>query len=258
MNDFISEKTDDMVDKIKDTNDTMNRNIQTQTNRKSKGIVGRSSNKDIKLRQKICKDIIRKSPVITKTQFIRKYKAECEKAKIRIPTQQTILSDARFCKIVFNKKGDSKTSPIVSNFNRIGYDIGYYLSQIRVLCSSYDIIVFNANKDKISNINRSLPQKKFFSRIEPLSDIDNGASNNPKKINDTALTEIMIIFSQKGLEKYIENIFEQEFNHKKSYLYTETLSYCFKIVFEFQDLNLMMSKIYEILEYTQPSYFQES
>jgi len=257
MNDIINNITDDMLNKINDTNDTKNKNIQTKTKRKSKGIIGRSSNKDIKQRRKICKDIIQKSPVITKTKFIRKYKAECEKAKIQIPTQQTILNDARICKIVFNKKGDSKTSPIYSAFNRIGYDIGYYFSQIRVLCGSYDIIVFDTKKDKIDNIEKTLPLKKFLSRINPLDVIESDNYNDTRQINDTALTKIIIIFSKKGLENYIETVFEEEFRIKKSYLYTATSSYCFKVIFEFQDLKLMLKKIYEMLEFTQPSFFSE-
>ena len=51
MNDFINELTEDS------TNDTMNKNIQSQTQKKSKGITGRSSNKDILQRKKSVKKL---------------------------------------------------------------------------------------------------------------------------------------------------------------------------------------------------------
>lgn len=251
MNDFINELTEDS------TNDTMNKNIQSQTKKKSKGITGRSSNKDILQRKKICKEIIRKSPGITKLQFIKLYRKECTKAKIKIPAQPTILKDARSCKIAFDRKGNSMTSPIFSSFNRIGYDIGYYLSQIRVLCPSYDITVFDIREDNITNITRTLPLKKFLSRIDSIYTTNTNDSNNYQKINNTSLTTILLIFNEKGLENYIESIFEQEFQINKPYLYTETSGYCFKIIFEFQDLKLIMRNVYGILEFTQPSYFSQ-
>lgn len=152
MNDLINETTDEIMKEHMVTNNTMNEDLKTQTKRKSKGITGRSSNKDIKLRRKICKEIVQKSPVITKSEFIHLYKVECSKADIKIPTHQTILKDARNCKITFDRKGNSKTLPMQTSFNRIGYDIGYYLMQIHVLCTSYDITVFNIKKDKLANL----------------------------------------------------------------------------------------------------------
>ena len=144
-----------------------------------------------------------------------------------------------------------------SSFNRIGYDIGYYLSQIRVLCSSYDITVFDIREDKITNITRTLPLKKFLSRIDSIYTTNTNDSDNYQKINNTSLTTILLIFNEKGLENYIESIFEQEFQINKPYLYTETSGYCFKIIFEFQDLKLIMRNVYGILEFTQPSYFSQ-
>ncbi len=255
MDNSIKKAANDNESVIEITGDTLNQNTHPKTNsKKKKGIIGRSSNKNIKLRRKICKDIIQESPAITRTKFISLYKAKCKNAQLAIPSKQTIMNDARNCKIVFSRQGDALTPESESSFNRIGYDIGYYLNQIRVLRGSYDIMVFDARKDKID---KSLPLKKFFSRIKQLYPTDINTSDNYEKPDNKALSTILLIFKQKGLEKYIENIFEQEFNVKKSYLYTETSSYCFKIVFEFENLNFIMKKVYEILEYTQPSYFSK-
>lgn len=223
----------------------MAENTNTKRKGKSNGIIGRTSDKEIKIRRSLCQEVFDNNPSITKDAFISVCKTMYHNNGIKVPTDQTIIKDAKECHINF-KRGIAEASSDYTPFNKIGFDIGYYFRQIRVICKSYDIKLFDVN-----NFSESLTKTDFLS---PLDKLRNTNKTHKKTISGTTLVEIVLILNKKGIEKYIEDTFDKHFSVSRDYLFTETHNYCVKIILEFKNLKKVMNKVYEIVIMINPSY----
>jgi len=208
-------------------------------NRKPKenGIIGRTSKKEQKAREDICKMIINENHALTKKQFLQKYTYMLEQKGHIVPSEQTLIKDAKKFNITF-QNGVSEHSEYTL-FNYLGSLLLYDINQIRLDFNGKDFIILDINSYsyKISDI------KSTFKII-----------NNTHKENilDTSPICIKFILKERGLEKYIENTFEKELTVAIDYLYIETNSYCTKIIFEYKSWNTIINKVCEIVEMFEP------
>lgn len=236
----------------------------TPTSRKpkSQGITkGRSKKKIIKKRLNICKRIAseKSNGLKTKAAFLCRYKDDLHKARIPIPTDQTLRKDMKRCQIMF-KNGHatiSKGNPI---FTSLGTSINYFLRQIRLIGGIYDIILINTRSTPL------LYPRTLEDFLFPLKELinnnqlkDNTTLQNSdkldievdqaKKITKETIFHLHFILDQKGFEPLIENAFCQDCKDHPYFLYIQTHSYCTIIAFEYKNLNTIMKKIYEIIEF---------
>lgn len=71
-------------------------------------------------------------------------------------------------------------------------------------------------------------------------------------ISEEDLAYVNIILKENGLEKFIEHVFDNEFSAPKEFLYIEKSFCCIKIYFEYQNYNIIINKIFEIVEELEP------
>lgn len=212
-----------------------------EENNTTQKIIGRSSNEEIKNRHEAYCKLRKIYPTLSKGEFINKVTAYFIKNKIRIPTEQTINSDLKKCKIYFKNLKHIQLEP--TNFHMLGNEIHKKLRQIRVSFHTYDFILFDAEKDSTKEYN---PKKELSNRYEDKNDFlpDLGTNQIP---SDT-LFHLRIILKEKGLEEYIANIYDSNFISPKPFLYSETHDYCTIIVFEFKNYDEIMDNTFGIVE----------
>lgn len=230
---------------------------QTTTKRKpkSQGITkGKPSNKEIRRRRKICRNIASSadSPK-TQSEFLNKYKEKLRQIKnIKIPSDQTLKKDMKKCKIEF-KHGSARIKPANDIFYSLGYDINYYIRQLRLIYESDDIILINTCSSP------TLYPKSKTEFLAPLVHLINNETNDKnitpqdtdksKKIPPNTIFHLHFILDKKGFEHLIEDTFNKDCDTPPYFLYIETHSYCTTIVFEYDYLNTILNKTFEIIEF---------
>lgn len=214
----------------------MSENNQKERKPKSNGIIGRTSNEVIKQRKEICQKLLRSNPEITKKEFLSAFINTLKRKGYKIPTEQTLIKIAKSCGYHF-KHHFAETDYEDTTLQSLGYDIGYYLRQIRIICKSFDIKLFDE-----STFSDTITKEEFLKPLDKLK-------NTKTKISKSRSVCLCFIFNLRGFEKYVEDVLYSEFNdYNGTYLYSETHSCCTKIFFEFRRLDDIMNKIYEIVE----------
>ncbi len=212
----------------------MSENNQKERKPKSNGIIGRPSNEVIKQRKELCKKILHSNPEIKKEDFLSTFRNTLKRKGYQIPTEQTMVKVAKSCGYHF-KHHFAETDYEDTTLQSLGYDIGYYLRQIRIICKSFDIKLFDE-----STFSNTITKEEF---LKPLDKLKNA------KIRKSRSICLSFIFNLRGFEKYVEDVLYDELNDADgTYLYSETHSCCTKIYFEFKQLDYVMNKIYEIIE----------
>ncbi|MCI8884279.1 MAG: hypothetical protein HFH43_14900 [Lachnospiraceae bacterium] len=229
---------------------------------KSQGITrGRSSNKTINKRRRICRKIASSEPNIPKTQseFLERYREELTHAGFYpIPGRQTLKKDMDECGITF-KDNRARIPTDDTLFDSLGTSINYYLRQIRFICKNHDIILLNAYSNPMLY---PRTRKELFSPLAKLTNDKNKESNSvlegmdksnatikSKKISKKAIAYLHFILDRKGFEHAIEDTFCKDCDTPPYFLYIETHSYCTTIAFEYQKLDIIMDKVFEIIQY---------
>lgn len=103
---------------------------------KTNGVKGRTSSKDIEKRIKICRKFINENSPMSKSYFLKEYPLLLDKQGLTVPTEQTMLKDARKCNVTFSN-GSSQTQDYTI-FNYLGHLLSPEVRQIRLGCLTYD------------------------------------------------------------------------------------------------------------------------
>ncbi len=204
---------------------------------KSNGIIGRSSNKDCRKRKELCKKLINENHSMTKEFFLKEYTHLLETNNLAVPSNQTMIADAKKCNISFSK-GIAADSTYTL-FNYLGHLLSPEIRQIRLTCKKCDkkLLDINTYSYKISSFKSKA--KKINSTLE-------------NSLSRTEIIYLSFILNENGLEEYIKHIFDTELSDPKEFLYIEICYYCVKIYFEYKDYNVIMGKTLEIVETLQP------
>lgn len=210
-------------------------NSKKERKPKTDGIIGRPSNEVIKQRKQLCKELLKSKPEITKKAFVSTFEETLKRKGYQTPTEQTMVKIAKSCGYTF-KHHFSEMVFEETSFHSMGYDIGYYLRQIRINCKYYDIKLFDEG-----TFSTPTTKEEF---LKPL----NKLKNANKKISKSRSVCLYFIFNTRGFEKYVEDVFYREFDATGTYLYSETHNCCTKIIFELRELDTIMDKVYEIIE----------
>lgn len=129
------------------------------------------------------------------------------------------------------------SNPIKTSFRNMGHKIKYCLRQIRIGYIFNDIVLYN------SDCSFKISSKDDFSKvIAKLKD-----STDFTAITNTSLVCLSFILNEKGVETYIEDVFNKYLKIICNYLYSKTQNYCTKIFFEYQQLDTMMYYVYQTI-----------
>ena len=181
-------------------------------------------------------------------------------AKIEnIPSDQTLIKDINKCKIDF-KYGSARISSGGGLFSSLGYDINYYIRQLRLVYDFGDIILIDTyskprlyprcKKDFVTPLEHLINDKaNEESTSSQYTDISDKIIDKTKKMPQNAIFHLHFILDKKGFEYLIEDAFCKDCETPPYFLYIETHSYCTTIVFEYSSLNKILDKTFEIIEY---------
>ena len=225
---------------------------------KSQGVInGRSKKSTIRKRRKICRMLAadESNNLKTKKDFLKKYRQKLVEKKIDpIPSDQTLKKDMDDCKIDF-KYGIARISTDDTIFDSLGYDINYSLRQMRLIYGSNDITLLNTYTKPM------LYPKTLKGFLSPLDELiantsteENISSSNTntatksKKIAKNFLMYLHFILDKKGFEDLIEDAFCKDCSTPPYFLYIDKHSYCVTIVFEYENLETIMKKTYDIIK----------
>lgn len=213
--------------------------------KKRKGINGRTSAKEIENRRDICLECFKLNPNISKKRFIAKVKKLFEQNGIQTPTDQTINNDLKALGIDFKNRKKTHIKP--TNFHLLGDEIHKKLRQIRVSFNTYNVVLFDYEEASSYQFDKSKePSFRFNDKEDFLYKlfelIDKG------QLQTDTLFKLSIILKEKGLERYIANVFDNNFFSPKPYLYSEIHDYCTVIVFEYKKYEEIMDSAYKIVE----------
>lgn len=214
--------------------------------KKSNGVVGRPSEKEINQRLDIGERIIKNANYkISRNEFLAQYEKKLKSTdNLTCPTMITLKKDTK--KITERIKIQRQTFEFEKNDSNtqrylnekpipIGDVVCDSIKQIRLSIGGYDHIIFISGKSTLTTKENFIKkiQKAFKNNFET-------ASVQPK---NTSMVHLYIIYNKPGFEHYVSSFYSNNYD----VLYTSSHEYCSEIVFQYKNLELVLKHTFLIL-----------